>query len=457
MKTLRHALHPLIAALLLACAGAQATTTLIAIGKLDGSGSDFSGLSGTLENGASGNLLGGLGSGLAWAGGSTFLSVPDRGPNATSWNAGVDDTTSYIPRFHTLNLALTQVADSSTGLPFTLTPSLRSSTLLYSRTPLQYGGTVGGYAATPSINYASHYYFSGRSDNFVSTSTSADVADARFDPEGIRLSANGNTVFISDEYGPYIYMFNRATGLRARTISLPAALAVATKSAAGATEIAANTSGRVANKGMEGLAISPDGTMLYGFMQSALAQDGGDGARINRIVQINLATGATKQFAYDNYLSDTGKTYGSSEILALNSNEMLVLERDGKGRGDGSKAVLKRIYKINLAGATDISGKSGEAALLPYAVGKILFLDIVTALTNAGITAKQIPAKLEGMAFGPDVVVGGETRHTLYIANDNDFLATTSDGLANPNQWFVFTFTDADLGGATFVNQSLPE
>ena len=67
----------------------------------------------------------------------------------------------------------------------------------------------------------------------------------------------------------------------------------------------------------------------------------------------------------------------------------------------------------------------------------------------------QIPAKLEGMAFGEDIVVDGVVKHTLYIGNDNDFLAVTPGGLANPNQWFVFAFDANDLGGSVFVNQKL--
>jgi hypothetical protein len=140
-------------------------------------------------------------------------------------------------------------------------------------------------------------------------------------------------------------------------------------------------------------------------------------------------------------------------MLALNSHEMLVLERDGKGLGDDSKAVVKRIYKVDLAGAQDVSDLTGEAALIAKAPAKTLFLDIVAKLTAAGLTTDQIPAKLEGMSFGEDVVVGGVQKHTLYVGNDNDFLATTPGGKNNPNQWFVFTFTDADLAGSKFVNQ----
>ena len=53
------------------------------------------------------NILGGLGSGLAYAGRNTFLALPDRGPNATSYNAKVDNTVSYINRFQTVSMALT--------------------------------------------------------------------------------------------------------------------------------------------------------------------------------------------------------------------------------------------------------------------------------------------------------------------------------------------------------------
>lgn len=430
-----------------------AAIDLIAIGKLPGTGSDYSGLSSTLENGIRGDLLGGIGSGLAWAGGSTFLALPDRGPNAVTWNASIDNTTSYVPRFHTLNLDLVQQADAATGLPFTLVPTLLHTTLLYSERPLNYGGVVAGYGAQPSTNRRGHYYFSGRSDNFRSSTPSSDTNDARFDPEGIRLSRDGDSVYISDEYGPYLYEFDRRSGERLRAFKLPAALAIAVKAPTGAAEISGNTKGRVANKGMEGLAISPDGKTLFGFVQSPLIEDGGDGGRANRIVKLDIKTGATAQYLYDNYLADKSKAYNSSELLALNSHELLVLERDGKGLGDDSKADVKRIYKIDLASAQDVSGLSGEAALLPKAVAKTLFLDVAAALKGAGLTTAQIPAKLEGMAFGEDIVVNGVVKHTLYIGNDNDFLAVTPGGLANPNMWFVFAFDANDLAGSSFVNQ----
>src|SRR5262245_44156793 len=91
-----------------------APPSLIATATLD-QPTDASGLTDTLENGMPNAVFGGLGSGLTWAGGTTFLSIPDRGPNATPYvNGGLDDnTTSYISRFHTLSLALSPVPSGS--------------------------------------------------------------------------------------------------------------------------------------------------------------------------------------------------------------------------------------------------------------------------------------------------------------------------------------------------------
>lgn len=434
------------ALLALAAQSRAAEPVLIGMGTLSGSLSDRSGLNYNLESGLAANLLGGLGSGLAWAGGNTFLALPDRGPNAEAYTGGlpVDNTTSFISRFHTVQLSLVASAPGA-ALPYTLTPTLQSTTLLSSATALNYGPvapTLTGIVNSNTLTAGSTNYFSGRSDNFAA-GLSTNPANARLDPEGIRVSSDGKSVFISDEYGPYVYQFDRATGQRLRTYDLPSSFAASNLSSSGAAEIAGNTTGRVANKGMEGLAISPDGKTLFGFMQSPLAQDGGDGGRYNRIVKIDVASGTVSQFAFDNQIN--GKAYNSSELLALSDHELLVLERDGKGMGDGSKAVVKQLVKIDLTGAADVSGIADLRTQPSAAIVGTRFLDIKAALNAAGVSDALIPAKLEGIAFGEDVVVGGKTMHTLYLANDNDFLATSipnggSAPVAYGNQFYVFAF-----------------
>lgn len=468
MRLTRLAHAAALVALAFSFAPAHAVGTLIAIGSLSGSSAgadtDLSGLSGNLENGLRGDLLGGIGSGLAWAGGNVFLALPDRGPNATVYNPLVDNTTGYVARFHEVTLNLSAAA--SGGLPYTLTPTLSKTTLLYSPTALSYGNGSAGTGSViksgittsytlgsgvPGINTAGKDYFTGRSDGFVA-GLSTNPNNARLDPEAIRVSKDGKSVFVSDEYGPYVYQFDRSTGERLRTFTLPGKFAVGNLSAVGATEISSNAaSGRITNKGMEGLAITPDGQTLVGFMQSPLAQDGGDGGRANRILTIDIATGATKEFAYDNKIGT--KAYNSSEILALNDHQFIVLERDGKGLGDGSAAVVKQLFSVDLTGAQDVSGLSGEAALLAKAPSKTLFLDIAAALKAYGYASTDIPAKLEGLAWGADIVEGGVTKHVLMVSNDNDFVGD----IAGPNKFMAFSVTDAELAanGLSFTQQSI--
>jgi len=448
---------------LLTASHSQAEITLLATGILDhsraGADADLSGLTYNLENGAPANLLGGLGSALAYASGNTFLALPDRGPNAKPYDDAVDQTVSYINRFHTITMDLDPNPPGS-ALPFTLTPTLRATTLLWSLTPLVYGtgDGLGVGSGVPPINNFFFHFFTGRSDNFDPTQNSGNPKDARFDTEGIRVSNDGLSVFISDEYGPYVYQFSRFTGTRTRSYKLPDSFYVSNLRPVGKDEISANTSGRTANKGMEGLAITPDGRTLVGIMQNALIQDaaqGGDAANLLRIVTIDILTGHTRQYAY---VATPGM--GVSEILAINNHEFLVDERDGKGLegGDDStsnKAKFKQLFKIDLAGAVDISNLDGTTAAT-HAVNKTVFLDIVKALTdNSFLAADHIPSKIEGIAFGPDVKMGGTTLHTLWVSNDNDFVLTTNDvpSIPNPNQFFVFGFTDADLNGSKFVPQ----
>lgn len=439
-------------------AGAGTAIDLVAIGSISGSRPDRShATSAALENGVAGNLLGGMGSGLAYAGGHIFLAVPDRGPNAVAFNSAVDDTASYINRVQTLFMKLEHSAPGS-ALPFDLEPILVDTTLLHSARPLHYGaGTAAGLSSgAPALNAHHHtHYFTGRSDNFDPATLSTDPDDARFDPEGIRVSGDGRRVFLTDEYGPHVYEFDRWTGARVRSFALPAEFAVPLQSPQGNAEISGNTVGRVANKGMEGLAISPDGRTLIGAMQSPLIQDGGTDAQFTRIVAIDVRTGHARQYAYP--LTNIGtkakpKYPTISEILAINDHEFLVDERDGKGRGDDSVAAFKQIFHIDLAGAQDVTGRTGEANLAGAAVAKTVFVDVVSVLTAHGIAAQDIPAKLEGMAFGPDVHVGGVRQHTLWVANDNDFLATVVDthhpaGIDNPNQFFVFAVDPSLLPG----------
>jgi hypothetical protein len=448
METIMRALPFVLLALL--AAPALAEPQLIAKLDIDGAQRDLAAnTAAPLENGVAGNLLGGLGSGMAWAGGETFLMLPDRGPNAVPYNGFVDNTTSYMPRFQTFSFHLTP---QTSGLPFRVDAHLDATTLLWSPTQLAYGSGLPAHLGNgaPAINTPERFYFSGRSDNMDRSQPSDFDGDARLDPESLRVANDGKSVFISDEYGPHIYQFDRQTGERLKSFKLPEGFAVNVLSPRGEDEISGNVSGREANHGMEGLSLTPDGKTLVGMMQTALIQDGGEkeGGYL-RMLAIDIASGVTRQYAYplDNWGSDDKPKYNAvSEILAVNDHQFLVDERDGKGRGAASSAANKLIYLADISGAQDVSGVAGHKALRKAAIKKTLFIDLVAVLNAGGAPSETIPAKIEGMSFGPDVTLNGKTLHTLWIASDNDFLAI-ADSLPNPNTVYVIGFSDDDLPG----------
>jgi len=377
------------------------------------------------------------------------------------YDSCVDDTASYITRFHELRLRL-QI-NNGPGLPFVLTPFLDATKLMSSSTPLQYGdGSMCPVppdpvpaplpSGAPSLNNRNTFYFTGRSDNFGG-GDSLNSAHARLDPESVRVANDGNSIFVSDEYGPHVYRFDRNTGVRIGVFPLPSKFAVTYLSSQGDDEIANNTNGRITNKGMEGLAITPNGSTLVGIMQSALEQDGGDKkGQVVRIVTIDIASGATThEYAYQT--ETTIKKTTVSDLVAVNDHVLLVDERDGDGLGfpDTTAAEFKKLYLIDLDGADDVSSLTGKGNLAPHAVKKYLFLDVLSTLQTAlGLTPTEVPAKLEGIAFGDDVVIGGVTKHTLYVTNDNDFDPSPN----NPNQFFVFGFSDDDLANAKASDNS---
>src|SRR5262249_5217509 len=108
---------------------------------------------------------------------------------------------------------------------------------------------------------------------FVSGMTQTKTGMPRhLDIEGIRAGARGS-IFVADEYGPFVYEFD-TQGRQLRSLEVPRRFRVARPDPDPVKELQLNTEGRVPNRGMEGLAVAPDGRKLYGMMQSPLLQDG---------------------------------------------------------------------------------------------------------------------------------------------------------------------------------------
>ena len=371
--------------------------TLIGKGVVSGTALDKSGLTGNIcQQGAPANcvpkaIFGGFGSDITYTGhDNVFIAAPDRGPFD-----GLTDV-PYLDRFHFLHIT------TDVGAPF---PNIRTVLL-----------------DTRLLTNDSGKTFVGAAGAFVQGN---EFATLRLDPEGIRMSPQG-TFFISDEYGPYLFEFDRQGHLK-RRITIPSKFAISNPNANPNDELTGNTAGRQANRGMEGLAISPDGRTLFGMMQNALIQDNGlsglDRLGLNnRIIKIDLVTGETHEYVY--VLEAINRGQGVCDILAINDHEFLVIDRDNRSnlQTPPQAPTRKKIYKINLNGATDVSGVASlPAGALPAnvtPVSKTLFIDLLDADLNL---APTIPEKIEGLAWGPDLPDG---RHVLYVISDNDLNPT---------------------------------
>jgi len=360
----------------------HAEITLLGTARLEGKQRDHSGLTEKLNGGIPHNRLGGI-SAIEYSGkDDEYVLLPDRGP--------ADGATDYLCRFHRLKLVV-----EPGGTPV-VTAVLLSTTMLTDEA----------------------------SRNLVGSATAFDAHDQarglRFDPEGLRVNRRGS-LYLSDEYGPSVYEFS-SSGKRTAVLKVPQRFRIAHPAAAPEDELARNTTGRQPNGGLEGLAITPDGSRLYGSMQRPLIQDsrpGKEGIKRHgtntRIIEFTIARGTTREFLYP--LDDSSN--GVSEILAVNSHEFLVLERDSRL---GAEAACKKIFKIDLAGATDLSQRD----VLPpdgipadvAAARKSLFLDLLAPRFR--LAGSDFPEKIEGLAFGPTLPDG---RRLLIVAIDNDFHA----------------------------------
>jgi hypothetical protein len=356
----------------------------------------------TLATAPNGTVLynGGFGSALAPDPNdpTVFYLLTDRGPNAAGVAAnsiifGKADFTPQIGKFRMqdgqLTLEQTILLKNSTGQPLTGLPNPAGQ------------GSTGETALDLNGN---------------ALDTSADGIDS----EGLVLAADG-TFWISDEYGPHIAHFD-ASGKQLERIN-------PFGSGQGGRTLPLVLARRRPNRGMEGLTITPDGKTLVGLMQSPMYNPSSaavSGSTVLRVVTFDLASGVTKQYAY---LLDNASLTGCSEIAAITNTTFLALERDGLYGGNStSPAALKRVYKFDLAGATDISDASNTAAGKLYNNLTVEQLKDQAGLTAAGVVPvtktlvldllKDISPvyphdKAEGLAL-----IGNDR---LAISNDDDF------------------------------------
>ena len=404
---------------------AHAGIDLIATSTVSGTYQDLSdSTSGRLENGVPGNRLGGMGSAIAYAGDDTFVLLPDRGPNAVTGYGGdpIDNTVSYINRFQTFSLRLLPNTEFNanpgnsptdvTSLPFILTPVLKATTLLSSPAPLAYG--AGGAAegtdftgkptgpGTPALNFRNHtHYFTGRSDNFdppaappTIRSTRASIPRASASPTTACASSSPTSTARSSTSSAASPASGCAPSRCRATSPWPTRARKAPRRSP-ATPAAASPT-----RAWRGSPSRPTAARSFGAMQSPLIQDGGTTRRVfTRIVTIDTCTGARHEHAYalTNIGSAAKPKYPTiSEWSPSTITSSSSTSATATASATTRRPPYKKLYRIDLAGAADVSGISGEANLAGKAVTKTLFLDVVATLNAHGIAGNEHPGQARG-------------------------------------------------------------
>ncbi|KHN99057.1 outer membrane autotransporter [Metarhizium album ARSEF 1941] len=405
-----------------------------------------------------------------------LYGLPDRG-----WNT--QGTVNFQPRIHEFLVTMTPAPNATAARPSAPNVALayRDSILLAGpdgepTTGLDADQTSGlRYPRLPLLPAAT---FTG--DGFGGDGPRRKRV--ALDPEALVLAGDGG-FWISDEYGPYIYKFDRS-GRMTAAIAPPDALLPLRN---GTTSFSSNnppaygpaghrqsvpsspTQGRQNNQGFEGMTTSPDGTSLWVLLQSAALQDGGTSAssrRYTRLLQYSVkkCNGISQTAVYEReyvvplptFKDASGKTAvaAQSEMHFVSDTQFLFLPRDSNhGRGlPSSESAYRHVDIFDLSNATDVEGPARDAfnasiasaagvlgsGIAPATVCPFVDFNLNAQLARFNLhnggpqDGGLLNEKWEGLALVP-AGDQDEGRHGdeyfLFASSDNDFV--TQNGFVN--------------------------
>jgi hypothetical protein len=365
-----------------------------------------------------------------------FYALTDRGPNA-NYTGEYGKGKSFPVASYTPRIGLFEVeSDGSISMVKSILLKRPEGSLI---SGLPNTSALGGTGETP-------YHSNGQpvlmndSKPYNKDTNPIKLDDYGLDGEGLVALKDG-TFWVSDEYGPHIVHFD-SNGVEIGRIN---AFKNDTRNM---FYLPAVFQHRRANRGMEGLAISPDETTLVGIMQSTMqnpdkaAQKG----NLTRIVTLNLTDGNTEQYLYRQEKAENA----NSEISTLTANQFLVIERDGSfllgGPNGESKANVnaqKHVYRIDLSTGTPLSSVALSSSITRDA-SHGLMIDGLTleqfanrygwdALAEKGIkpvSKALVIDMVKAVSYPHDKMEGLWVidGHHLGVLNDDDFATWSTKG-----------------------------
>lgn len=247
------------------------------------------------------------------------------------------------------------------------------------------------------------------------------------DPESFVRAPDG-TFWIGDEFGPFLVHLAADGRVLEPPIPVPGVrspqnplLSISDRSHAERPNVAAS-------RGIEGLAISPNGTTLYALLEGAVAEDdpqdlrmyvydiptrafAGEFLKLRLEMpsqQVNLAslTDASGARVYPSAVAPPAGPVSIGELKAVNDRHLLVIERDNHG-DDETAPRFKKIFLLDTA----------RAAHDAY-VGKALLLDLLAIPDPSGAGADGDFFRLPFYTIESVHVVD---ESTVLVASDNNF------------------------------------
>jgi hypothetical protein len=361
--------------------------------------------------------LGGF-SGLVSLGqdGTSFLSVTDRGPSLEAQVGGKPRTLFGVPGY-TPSIVRLELREGQLSLAERI-PLRLPDGLLHPRTGTPFVTGLPALATDPPA-----YDLTGK--------TTYAVDPLAVDPRGVARDPRDGSYWLSEALGPSLLNVAPDGSILSRLV--PAGSPLASSPIPTRAVLPSELGQRRPGRGLEGVAVSPDGSRLFAIMGSSLPMDSRpqDNSRLIRLLSLNLQAGEPSLDGEYLYLAEAAPRLGLrsqdelrvADLAALSASRLLVMERDSAEGG-----TFKMVYRFDLAQATNVLGVGGTAERTldqtdPAELQRLGYqFPIKEPVINVALLGYK--SKVDGLA-----VVDAST---LAMINDNDFGLAGVDSAGRP-------------------------